>query len=183
MDTRIGLLFLFTISSCIALECSTCTHVAIEYTNMPASIEGPLNAQMSTLNSLRNEQCVSNSAPTETCEVAGPGFNDTCTSLTFTMTCMGFQTADLANAGMTIEIVDRECSASPEGTEDTCRKLNTLGGAESQAAILLALQSLTTQFDSVKYNGEYCTSTTNSGSSTMILMPSVAVVLIASYLV
>ncbi|XP_052815092.1 uncharacterized protein LOC128242089 isoform X2 [Mya arenaria] len=153
---------------------------------MPASIEGPLKAQMSTLNSFRNEECVSNTAPTGTCEVAGPGFNDTCTSLTFTMTCMGFKLANLPDAGMTIMVVGRECSASPEGTGDTCRKTDTLVDAERQAAILQSLKLLTTQFDSVEYNGDYCTSTTTtatSGSSTMILMPSVWVLLIASYLV
>ncbi|XP_052819278.1 uncharacterized protein LOC128245100 [Mya arenaria] len=218
MDIRIGLLLLFTISPCFALECSSCMHIGFEYINMPDNIESMLNDMMSSLDYLRSESCASNTAPTETCAVAAQGSKDTCTSFTFSMTCMGFTAANLPDTGMRILIVVRGCSASLEDTEDNCRKIDTLLDAESQAEFIQSLESLTTTFDSVEYNGDLCTSSTGifpttaaaiiktttkptsgssitdastitttteptSGSSTIMLMPSVAVLLIASYLV
>ncbi|XP_052818625.1 uncharacterized protein LOC128244644 [Mya arenaria] len=194
MDTRICFL-LFTISPCIALECSSCVHFAFEYINMPDDIEGVLNEQLSTLETLRNEQCFRNTAPTKNCAVAGPGFNDTCTWFTFTMKCMGFTAANLHDTGITVTVVNRQCSPSPKDTVDTCVKKDTLY-AKDQFAFLQSVQSLATLFDSVEYNGDYCTSSTglfpntpgdtskrNSASSKMLLMQSVAILLIASYLV
>ncbi|WAR12846.1 hypothetical protein MAR_027026, partial [Mya arenaria] len=90
MDTRICLLFLFTISPCIALECSTCMHVTFKYFNMPAQTESIVNGMLSSLTYLRDESCASNTAPTKACAVAVRGLIDTCSSSTFTMTCMGY---------------------------------------------------------------------------------------------
>ncbi|XP_052819178.1 uncharacterized protein LOC128245020 [Mya arenaria] len=203
MDTRICLLLLFTISQCIALECSSCMHMDFEYINMPEYIESLLNDMMSSLDSLRNESCASNTAPTETCAVAGPGLIDACASFTFTVTCMGFTAANLPDTGMKITVVTRECIPQPADTEDTCRKIDSLLDAENQTEFLSSLESLTEAFDSVEYNGDYCTTSTGifptsnsvtattpkitteptSGSSTTGFMSSVAVLVIALYLV
>ncbi|XP_052818986.1 uncharacterized protein LOC128244905 isoform X1 [Mya arenaria] len=209
MDGRICLLFLLMISPCIALECSSCMHMGIEYINMPANIESMMAGMMSALGSLKNERCSNNTAPTETCAVSS-GVDtviDTCISFTFTMTCMGFTDANLPESGLSITVVTRQCSGSPVGTEDSCRKIDTLADAEGQAEIIKSLDSLKDSFKSVEYNGDYCTTSTGilpsttrvtdttkatrntitteptSGSSALIYLPSIAVFLFVLHFV
>ncbi|XP_052815570.1 uncharacterized protein LOC128242454 [Mya arenaria] len=213
MDTWIGFLFLFTISPCIALECPSCKHIGFEYINMPANFESKLAGMMSSLDSLKNEPCSNNTAPTETCAVSS-GVDtviDTCISFTFTMTCMGFTASNLPDTEMRITVVTRECSTSPVGTEDSCREIDTVLDAEGQAEIIKSLESMNDLFESVEYDGDICTSSTDyfttiarvtvtdgasnttagarkinteptSGSSTIMFMP-ITVLVIAMYLV